>query len=291
MAIRIRTTEKHPHPIWEKFVSEYKVSEIQGFIFQSTDEKLIAATKAGNQSIKIHCLEAAEYDQDEEFYPENFFSSSEWIGKINTSKFFNSKLYFLTHQPNDEYLFRLHDVTERSGEVLFNEIECFEDDERFIRWWTSIKTLKQTKKTYEAKARQDETIFDSVIEKKGSAWGGNVDGFILSDDTNSVKAIIEIRQSRSFPVEKYDPANYFLGTARKGGDFKTWLPLVYLKKAYNIPLVLLTLTTKDDKQFGYTEVSSISYKKLHYEDDIPPTKNVTDSFENFKLWLSNFSIS
>jgi hypothetical protein len=287
MAIRIRTTEKHPHPIWEKFISEYKVSEIQGFIFQCTDEELIAAAKNGNQIIPIHCLEAAEYDDNKEFFPENFFSSSEWINKINTTRYFNSNLKFLTHKPNDEYLFRLHNVELISGNVLFNEIECFKDEESFIQWWKSIKILRQTKRTVEAKSRQSKTIFDNIIEKNGSAWGGNVDGFLLSDDTKIVKAIIEIRQSRSFPVEKYDPANYFLGTATKGGDFKTWLPLIYLKNAYKIPLIILTLSTKNNTKFGYTEVFSISNKELIYVDRIPPTKNVTDDFEKFKQWLLN----
>ena len=67
-----------------------------------------------------------------------------------------------------------------------------------------------------------------------------MDGFVLTDDGNEIKAVIELRQSRRSMVDRYDPARYFLGTATKGGDFKTWLPLIYVKKAYNIPLVLIS---------------------------------------------------
>lgn len=286
MAVRIRTTEKHPHPIWEQFIAEFSVAEIQGFIFTSTDEELIAATRAGSKDIPIQCLEAAEYDLDEELSPESFFTNLDWLKKVNASAYFNSTLLFLTHKPKDEVLFRLHQVKVEDDKAEFTEINRFKDEESFIGWWKSIKKLAQSKKTVEAKSRQGETIFDDIIERSGSSWGGNMDGFVLTDDNNSVTAIIEVRQSRSFEIENYDPAKYFSGTFSKGGDFKTWLPMVYLKKAYKIPIVLITLSTKSGGKFGYTEVSTISTSKLYYTDDISPTKNVTDDFQKFKTWLN-----
>lgn len=286
MAIRIRTTEKHPHPIWEKLIEEFPIAEIQGFIFSCTDEELIAATKSSDRSISLQCLEAVEYDSDEEFVPENFFSIQQWTNKINASAFFNSTLLLLTHKPNDSVLFKLHQVLEKDGNIIFKEVSLFKDEESFIGWWRSIKKLTQTKKTVEARPRQGLTVFDNVIEKNGYSWGGNMDGFILTDKDNSVKAIIEVRQSRSFPIEKYDPANYFSGTATKGGDFKTWLPLVYLKKAYNIPIILLTFSTKSGTSYGFTEVLSINESKLFYVNNVSPTKNVNNDFNILKKWVN-----
>jgi hypothetical protein len=287
MTIRIRTTEKHPHPIWEKLVVAFPVAEIQGFILSCTDEELINATKNGVRVIPIQCLEAAEYDNDSELFPENIFSVQEWINKINAALFFDSSLLFLTHKPRDSYLFRLHEVLHNEGEVRFVEVNTFIEPTAFIAWWRSIKKLAQSKKLVEAKPRQALTLFDEIIESNGYSWGGNMDGFILTDLNNTVKAIIEVRQSRSFPIEKYDPANYFSGTQTKGGDFKTWLPLVYLKKAYNVPIVLITFSTKSEGKFGFTEVSSISYSKLFYVNDISPNKNISDDFSVLKEWLLN----
>lgn len=287
MTIRIRTTEKHPHPIWEKLAEEFPLAEIQGFILSCTDEELINATKNCERIIPIQCLEAAEYDDDSELFPENIFPIQEWINKINAASFFDSSLLFLTHKPTDSHLLRLHEVINNNGEVRFIEANSFKDQETFIDWWRSIKRLAQSKKLVEAKPRQALTVFDEIIESNGYSWGGNMDGFILTDSDNTVRAIIEVRQSRSFPIEKYDPANYFSGTQTKGGDFKTWLPLVYLKKAYNVPIVLITFSTKSEGKFGFTEVFSINHSKLFYVNNIPPNRNISNDFTVLKEWLLN----
>lgn len=289
MAIRIRTTEHHPHPMWEQLINEFPVSEIQGFVFTCTDEELIEATKTSNNNIPIQCLEAVEYDLPEEFTPKNIFSDKVWLNKIKTANFFGSSLLLLSYMPNDKVLFKLHEVIARGNTVQFVLISEFQNEVTFVDWWRSIKKLNQTKKTVEAKPRQALTVFDDIIERNGFSWGGNMDGFILNNLDNSVVTTIEVRQSLSFPIEKYDPANYFAGTLKKGGDFKTWLPMVYLKKAYGVPIVLLTLSTKSGSKFGYTEVTSINYKRIFYRNNVPPTANVTDNFEVFKKWLINLT--
>lgn len=291
MAIRIRTTEKHPHPIWEKLIKEFPVSEVQGFIFTCTDEELIQATKSSNKEISIQCLEAVEYDSLEEFIPENIFSNEEWLNKIKSANFFGSSLLLLSYMPGDSVLFKVHEVVSNNNSANFKLVEDFQDESTFIEWWRSIKKLGQTKPTVEARPRQALTVFDDIIERNGFSWGGNMDGFILNSLNNAVIATIEVRQSRSFPIERYDPANYFSGTPRKGGDFKTWLPMVYLKKAYGVPIVLLTLSTKSANKFGYTEVSSINHNRIFYHNDIPPTANITEDFEIFKAWLLTLTSS
>jgi len=285
VTIRIRTTEQHPHPIWERLVSDFSVAEIQGFIFSCKDDELITATRKSDGAISIQCLEAAEYDSEEEFVPENFFSVNDWISKVSAAAFFKSTLLFLTHKTNDDALFRLHKVVVKDKKIIFDNLTQFKNELSFINWWQSVKKLSQTKKTVEARLRQNLTLFDRIIEKYGYSWGGNMDGFIISDSDNLVKAIIEVRKSNYSTIEEYDPAKYFLGTKTKGGDFKTWLPLIYLKKAYNLPLILLTLSTKSKLEFGFTEVNTISTSRLFYVDDIPPTKNVTDNYEKFKDWI------
>ncbi len=285
MAIKIRSTESLAHPIWLKLISEYPVSDIQGFIFEATDSKLIEATNKGEKSIKIHCLEAAEYETQEEFIPKSFFTKEEWTNKIMTSRFFESKMLLLSYMKNDNCLFRLHEALLDNDEVKFSEIDIFADEPEFMKWWNSIKKLSQTKRTYEARKRQDQTLFDEIIERNGSAWGGNIDGFVLSDDKNQVKAIIEVRQTHNFPIDKYDPAKFFLGTQTKSGDFKTWLPLIYLKRAYNIPIILITISSIDKTKFGFTEVESMDKKALYYKDKIHPFDNVTNDFNDFKEWL------
>src|SRR5690606_16627144 len=139
MAIRIRTTEKHPHPIWEKLIQEFPVSEIQGFVFTCTDVELIEATKSSDKQIPIQCLEAVEYDGVEEFIPENIFSNEEWLNKIKSANFFGSNLLLLSYMPGDEVLFKLHEVVANGNTANFKFVEDFQDESFFIEWWRSIK--------------------------------------------------------------------------------------------------------------------------------------------------------
>ncbi len=239
-------------------------------------------------NIPIHCLEAIEYDTEDELTPTNIFTQDEWEKKINIANFFNAKLLLLTHCTADKSLFRTYSVVSNpEGQITFTLVNDFPNEASFIEWWASIKKLAQTKATVEARPRQAETIFDGVIEKYGLSWGGNIDGFVLKGDVGSVVLILELRQSRRTLVSKYDPANYFLGTTTKGGDFKTWLPLVYLKKAYNLPLALITLSTKSPDEIGYTEVRGINTQRLFYVDNISPIINVTKDFKRVVTWLND----
>lgn len=285
MSIRIRSTEQHPHPIWTQLLNEFCISEIQGFLFECTDNELIEATKTASNCLQIHCLEAVEYDEEEEFYPLNIFTFEEWSRKFFTARFFKCPLLLLAHKKQDAVLMRLFEVQEIQDSINFSLISVFPDENSLIEWWKEIKRLTQTKATVEAAPRQRNTVIDNILSRHNLAWGGNVDGFILTNDKLEVKAIIEIRQTRSFSLDHYDPANYFTGTKTKGGDFKTWLPLIYLKKAYHIPLILITLSAMETNRFGFTEVFSINHRSLFYVDQVPPTQNVTDDFSVFKTWL------
>lgn len=286
MTIKIRSTETSLHPIIKKLFSEFIIADIQGFIFQSNDAQLLEATEKGINSIKIQCLEAVEIDKKDELNPELIFKKEEWIRKINVANFFGSNLLLLSHLKVDTCLFRLHEVTKHESTIILREIDSFDDEKKFMVWWNSIKLLHQTKATYEARERQNRTIFDEIIERNGSGWGGNIDGFILSDSQDQVRAIIEVRQTHKFPLDKYDPARFFLGTRTKSGDFKTWLPLIYLKNAYSIPVILITVSTLDQSKFGHTEVEKIDRNALYYKNNLTPNQNLTDDVHKIKKWIT-----
>ncbi len=290
MSLRIRSTENLDHPVWQRLKSVFKIGDIQGLLLKATDEELIHCTRAPCEPIDMVCLEAVEYDQRTEFCTTKIFSEKEWLKKIAIARFFNAPLYLLSYGSNDRYLFRLHSVScDASYKPMLREVRKFPDEAAFITWWATVKTLSQTKFTVEAKPRQRLTHFDRVIEKHGFQWGGNIDGFIMASHPPYVRAIIEVRQTRRRTVTDYDPARYFSGTAKKGGDFKTWLPLVYLKKTFDLPLVLITLSAKERRAFGFAEVVSLNYKKLFYADERPPTQNITEHIKVFQKWMQTIT--
>lgn len=291
MTIKIRSTETVPNPMLQRIFSEFIIAEIQGFILQATDEQLWEATIKSTNSIKIQCLEAVEIDNKTELNPELIFTKEEWIHKINAANFFGSNMLLLSHLKDDTCLFRLHEIVKYESTIIIKEIESFDDENKFMKWWKSIKLLTQTKATYEARVRQGHTIFDQIIEKNGSAWGGNIDGIVLSDSQDHVRAIIEVRQTHTFPLTRYDPAIFFSGSRTKSGDFKTWLPLMYLKNAYNIPVILITVSTLDTTKFGYAEIEKIDRNALYYKKNITPNQNLTDSIHKLKEWFSDLEKS
>ena len=249
MAILRRSTEKHPHPVWAQLISSYNVVEIEGFIFECKDDELLRATKGAHRNIKLHCIESIQCDASDAFNYYSFFTEQEWRNKVAAATYFDTVLKLITHVVGDSCLFKLHEVHLINDVLQFKEVLQLPTEALFIEWWRTFKKLNQNKKQVEAKPRQALTIIDNVLERNGLQWGGNIDGFILNS-LQQVIAIIELRQSRRQEVELYDPAIYFGGTRTKGGDFKTWLPLVYLQKAYKIPLVLITVSTLHDRNLG-----------------------------------------
>lgn len=285
MAIRRRTTEKHPHPVWQKLAGVYKVVEIEGFLFGCTDEELIAAARARTACIPVHCIEAVECDSVDEFDCLRFFNEAEWRQKIAAAKFFGSSLQLVSHVKGDPQLFRVHAADVVHKRLTFTEVHRFEKEAAFAAWWQSVKKLRQSKAQVEAAPRQELTIIDGVLGRNGLQWGGNIDGLVLTNNEEKVVALLELRQTRISRVEAYDPAKYYSGTHTKGGDFKTWLPLVYLQKAYNLPLVLLTVSTVDETKLGFTEIRGINKKQLFYVNNCPPAANATECFDRFQQWL------
>ena len=128
MAIRRRTTEKHPHPVWEKLVAAYNIVEIEGFVFGCTDDELIEATKSKNPVISVHCIEAVECDAKEEFNYLHFFDENNWLKKVSAARFFNASLKLISHVPGDEYLFRVHEIDSTNGQLSFHEAKQFKHE-------------------------------------------------------------------------------------------------------------------------------------------------------------------
>ena len=286
MGIRIRTTEDRTHPMFRKLQDQFEIGEIQGCIFGCTDREMEEETRTGSQDIPVVCLEAVEYDQRDEFHPLHFSGTSAWQRKKSLADFFSAPLFLLSHCTAEQTKFRLHEVKRTSKSQLgFATYSVFQSEGECIEWWAEIKQLPQTKRTYEARSRQDRTAFDRVIEQHDYFWGGNLDGVLLDRGRRAPLALLEIRKSKCTRVEEYDPADYFQGTINKSGDYKTWLPLIYLKKAYNLPLILITLSEQSPDAFGFTEVKTISRSQLYYQDGESPTMHVTSELSAFRLWL------
>ncbi len=256
--VKIRSTEK-PHSFTEKLRRAIPMYELQGLTLDSANN-----FTAG--------IEAVEYDLNEEVEVKSLFSVAEWKAKWSLCSSLSIPLYLTTYRTRDEIIKALK-ISFDNDEIEIQNYGSFSFEE-YADWWASIKGTVQTKPLHEARSRI--SFFDNLLAKYGLAWGGNIDGFLLSSKMKP-QAILETRYTTKAPLERYDPAVYF---KYRNGDYKTWEPLILLAMRLKIPLFLLTFERKSTKdRLGFSTIESISREELVYRNG-PPFKSIIRGVSN-----------
>lgn len=261
--VKIRSTEK-PHSFTEKLRRAIPIYDLQGLTLDSDND-----FAAG--------VEAVEYDLDEEV--ENLFSLEEWKAKWNLCNHLSVPLYAVTYKTGDDFI-EILEISFDNDEIETHDCGRF-SFRQYANWWVSIKGTIQSKPLYEASSRI--SFFDNLLAKYGLAWGGNIDGFLLSSKMKP-QAILETRYTTKTPLGSYDPAVYF---RYRNGDYKTWEPLILLAKRLKIPLFLLTFERKSTRDcLGFSTIDSISREKLFYRNG-PPFNNMIRGVANIRQQIRN----
>ena len=225
---------------------------------------------------------------DRSGYAENLFMSGLFAQKLNVP------FYIIAHV-QDESIVRLYSVhsDHNSKQLLCSEHRKLTEDD-FIRWWQEMKGTVQTKPyRKDLKDRAKSSYFDNLLESNGLKWGGNIDGYLVSDssDASNMIAVIENRFTRKIPLNKYDPNAFYSGY--NGGDYNTWLPLMKLKDRLGIPLFLMTYSHRsgEENKVGITQILGQSKTEgLQYIKDtngafIRPCDNIVQSVSDVKKWF------
>ena len=283
--MRRRDTEGSNNEAWNRMEAGLNIVDMQGFLFGGEVEEIQNCVDTNNFTLELTCVEAIELDESEEFSTafRDSFDLVQWDLKLKFSKQNNADLYLVVCQ-NEKFSLCLidYDTNKIPNPSIIKVLSKID----FVNWWKSKKKTFQTKEMYEAKERQNETIFDYILESNGVKWGGNIDD-ILFDRNNNVSAIIENRRSWRTSVDKYDPSIYFFGTRYKKGDYMTWLPLVYVAKMLNVPLMLFTFSALNPSSFGVAVINSMGKDACLKYEGLPPNKNIFRDIDKFKEWLGN----
>ena len=258
--MKIRSTEKL-HSFTEKLRKAIPIYDLQGLTLDSANN-----FTAG--------IEAVEYDLGEEVEVQNLFSMEEWKAKWSLCNHLSIPLYVTTYKKGDDFI-QVLEISFDNDEIEIHEYGRF-SFKQYANWWASIKGTVQSKPLHEARSRV--SFFDDLLAKYGLAWGGNVDGFLLSSKMEP-QAILETRYTTKTPFERYDPAVYF---RYRNGDYKTWEPLILLAMRLRVPLFLLTFERKSTKdRLGFSIIDSISREKLFYRNG-PPFNNIIHGVVNIQ---------
>lgn len=163
-------------------------------------------------------------------------------------------------------------------------------EEGFLEWWRGYKQTVQTKGYRpQLQNRASGSYFDNLLEGAEMKWGGNIDGFAVSDQW-TITAIVENRYTTVSPLRSYDPAKYFRE------DIYTWRPLILLRAKLDVPLLLFTYSKRagEEHMAGLARVVNgpDDTRRLQYAAGtaggapVPPHEQITSSAADVKQWMS-----
>jgi len=256
--MKIRNSEA-VHPFIRNLFHELHIFSIQGL------------TMSAEQSFTA-CIEAIQYEDGEKIELDSIFPELEVKAKYFLASSLQIPLYFLIFQSGNYFIY----VVECSPAPSWKLVLVL-DESKFIGWWKSIKSQKQTKPVYEASVRISDSIFDNVLKKHNLAWGGNIDGFMFKEKTFA--CVIENIFTNKNPLNspKGEPSAYF---HTKGPNYNTWLPTVKLAEKLKVPLFLFTVQGNNQQEkIGFAVIKSLSPDNIHYINGISPDKNILEGKE------------
>ncbi len=184
-------------------------------------------------------------------------------------------------------LFFIMRVQKRHGRIWLLPFARL-DEAGFAGWWESRKRTVQTKRLYNGGERRLRgTVFDAVLRAHGLEWGGNIDGFLLSEDGTRVRCIID-NISVSRPNLADDPARYFNSpNPRHGPRYEGWYAAVKLASDLDVPHIVMTLDRNDERaeHVGIAVTRALTPEGLFYVDGVPTCDNIVEGLDNIVRYL------
>lgn len=271
-----RDTERK-HAFADELFEKCNIYDLQGLLLNKDYEFKTA-------------IEGVYLEENENWRELNqLFSSDEINAKLLMAEKLNIPFYIICHSfdTNKSHKFEIIKYYRIDKGIYPNLIETF-DELKFISWWKELKGTIQTKGfRNEAKERTINSYIDIVLAKYGLMWGGNVDGFMLSEDKSNIRAIIEKRIcNENTKIKDYNPAKYFYNAKDPlRNDYFTWKPLIKLAIALKSPLYLMTFQNNVNDKFGISHVKNIINGLNFYGRT--PNSNLKRNINDFSLYYTN----
>lgn len=262
--MKIRTSET-AHNFQTKLFKRLQAYTLQGLLMNDQHEFTAA-------------VEAIEYEDgdDKSIVP---FTESDIHARYVLACEAGIPFYLICYM---DKLYKIIKVNEKDDQIILRMNHKLEEDE-FVQWWGEHKKTIQTKQLDNGgEARVGKTIFDCVLRRHGYEWGGNIDGFVLTEDRKRVKYIID-NISVSNPNLDDEPSHYFNSNNPKHGPrYEGWYAAVKLAKTLNVPHALFTIDKLSPTQehIGFTIIDRLTPEGIFYVDNIMPNKNIVEKMEN-----------
>ncbi|MGG0487411.1 hypothetical protein ABEY65_29115 [Priestia aryabhattai] len=269
----IKRDTEGSHTLADKLFGDLNIFDLQGLLLTNKYEFSAA-------------LEAIYLTSNENLKEvEDFFTQDALRAKYKLATKLNIPLYIIVHQENNQYFTIFTMVENENTKIVIGKAEN-KTFKEFIDWWSQLKGTPQTKGfRHDAQNRTKNSIIDNLLKQNSLAWGGNVDGIIISKDVNSnIIGIVE-KRIREAALAHYDPADFFYSSSDPmRNDHYTWKPLVKLALALDCPLYLLTFEKGNNTSYAYSDVKTIINGLQYWSGS--PKHNITTEIEDFNQFLN-----
>jgi len=269
--MKIRTSE-NVHEFQKRLYDKLQAYSLQGLLMND-DHNFTAA------------VEAVEYEDgdDKTKVP---FTERELHARYVLAEEAGIPFYILCYMDRRYKIIRVRE----SNHTIRLGMEAQLSEKEFIGWWGGLKQTVQTKQLNNGgEERLRDTVFDSVLRKYGYEWGGNIDGFVLTEDGQKVKYIID-NISVSKPNLDDEPSHYFKSpNPIHGPRYEGWYAAVKLACQINVPHFLFTIDKRDlsKEHIGFAVIESLSPDGIFFADNVLPNHNIIEGLENIVRIVNN----
>lgn len=249
--MKMRNSE-NPHEFQERLYNELHAYSCQGLLLDQ------------NHNFSA-VVEAVELDENEDFSL-GLFDHDTLYAECILARELNVPFYIVCYKKE---WFGIFEITEHNDTLYHDKRHCFKDAD-FAVWWGRLKQTNQVKKLENGgEPRINETIFDKKLREYGLEWGGNIDGFMLTESKRHVRCIID-NISVSHGLENDEPGRYFNSpNLRHGPRYDGWYAAVKCASTLRVPHLLFTVDKNNVtiEKIGLATISKLTPENISFKDD------------------------
>jgi hypothetical protein len=243
-----------------------RLPTVEGY---SVKEKVTALFERLKSTVGVQKWSAEEISK----WVEEHQNIADWLDRIVFASTLEVPLYLVLWQDQKEEFRILSVATAKEKHIEVEDEELFSSCKDLASWMSDLKGIQVSKRFIEGGRLSS---IDECLRVYRVPWPGNLDGFLLNQQTQGVNAIFEFSRTRKFPVKTHNLNLYF------SQDVNRWKPLDIMRKQLNVPLYIL-IWSSDESLVKIHCLRKITEKGLDFEEtEILEEKQIVPWFKRFQ---------
>jgi len=160
----------------------------------------------------------------------------DWLDRSVLASSLKVPLYLVLWQDNKDKYRILSVSIENESRTVSEDKKLLSSCKDLAEWMSILKGIQVSKRFFVPKRLSS---IDECLRLYRVPWPGNLDGFLISPKTGKINVVFELRQTRVYSVKNHNLNNYF------HIDFHGWEALDILRNQLNVPLYILTWSSKE----------------------------------------------